>query len=169
MILKLIGLFLISVTGGLAGINASLRLKSRTEFLEKYISLLSETKTRIRLSACDIRELFKNDSGYEPLDFMTAEFTRNIKNKSNAKISWERAVNSAFRKYRLSKADKELISDFGTDFGKRDIDGEISHIDLNIALIEDRLEKARTELTQKGKLYRTLGIFGGITVSLIIL
>ena len=42
MILKLIGLFLISVTGGLAGINASLRLKSRTEFLEKYISLLSE-------------------------------------------------------------------------------------------------------------------------------
>ena len=79
---------------------------------------MSETKTRIRLSACDIRELFKNDSGYEPLDFMTAEFTRNIKNKSNVKISWERAVNSAFRKYRLSKADKELISDFGTDFGK---------------------------------------------------
>lgn len=34
MILKLIGLFLISVTGGLVGINASLRLKSRTEFLE---------------------------------------------------------------------------------------------------------------------------------------
>lgn len=58
MILKLIGLFLISVTGGLAGINASLRLKSRTEFLEKYISL-SETKTRIRLSACDIRELLR--------------------------------------------------------------------------------------------------------------
>ena len=164
MILKLIGLFLISVTGGLVGINASLRLKSRTEFLEKYITLLNETKTRIRLSACDIRELFKNDSGYEPLDFMTAEFTRNIKNKSNVKISWERAVNSAFRKYRLSKADKELISDFGTD-----IDGEISHIDLNITLAEDRLEKARTELTQKGKLYRTLGIFGGITVSLIIL
>lgn len=46
MILKLIGLFLISVTGGLAGINASLRLKSRTEFLEKYISLLSETKNK---------------------------------------------------------------------------------------------------------------------------
>ena len=160
MIFKLIGLFLISVTGGLAGINASLRLKSRTEFLEKYISLLSETKTRIRLSACDIRELFKNDSGYEPLDFMTAEFIRNIKNKSHVKIAWERAVNSAFRQYRLS---------FGTDFGQRDIDGEISHIDLNIALIEDRLEKARTELTQKGKLYRTLGIFGGITVSLIIL
>ena len=36
MIFKLIGLFLISVTGGLVGINASLRLKSRTEFLEKY-------------------------------------------------------------------------------------------------------------------------------------
>ena len=34
MIFKLIGLFLISVTGGLVGINASLRLKSRTEFLE---------------------------------------------------------------------------------------------------------------------------------------
>ena len=63
MIFKLIGLLLISVTGRLARIIASLRLKSRTEFLEKYISLLSETKTRIRLSACDIRELFKNDSG----------------------------------------------------------------------------------------------------------
>lgn len=169
MILKLIGLFLISVMGGLVGINASLRLKSRTEFLEKYITLLNETKTRIRLSACDIRELFKNDSGYEPLDFMTAEFTRNIKNKSNAKNSWKCAVDSAFKKYKLSKADRELISDFGTDFGQSDIDGEINHIDLNITLAEDRLEKARTELTQKGKLYRTLGIFGGITVSLIIL
>lgn len=169
MMLKLIGLCLISVTGGLVGINASLRLKSRTELLEKYIALLNETKTRIRLSACDIRELFKNDLCYEPLDFMTAEFTRNIKNKFNAKLSWERAVNSAFKKYRLSKADKELIADFGADFGQSDIDGELSHIDLHIALAEDRLEKARTELIQKGKLYRTLGIFGGITVSLIIL
>lgn len=169
MILKLIGLFLISVTGGLIGINASLKLKARADFLEKYITLMNETKTRIRLSACDIRELFKSASGYEPLDFMTAEFTRNIKQKSSAKIAWEKAVTSAFKRYRLSKIDKDLIAEFGAEFGQSDIDGEINHIDLHIALVEDRLEKARTELVQKGKLYRTLGIFGGITVSLIIL
>lgn len=169
MILKLIGLFLISVTGGLVGIKASLLLKSRVEFLEKYITLMYETKTRIRLSACDIRELFKNDSGFEPINFLTSEFTRNIKKDSTAKIAWETAVASAFKKYKLPKIDIELISEFGTDFGQNDIDGEINHIDLHIALVEDRLEKARTELSQKGKLYRTLGIFGGITISLIIL
>lgn len=167
--LKLIGLFLISVTGGLVGIKASLQLKSRVDFLEKYITLMHETKTRIRLSACDIRELFKNDSSFEPIDFLTAEFTRNLKKNSTAKIAWETAVDSAFKKYRLSKTDKELISEFGADFGQNDIDGEINHIDLHIALVENRLEKARAELSQKGKLYRTLGIFGGITVSLIIL
>lgn len=169
MILKLIGLFLISATGGLIGINASLRLKTRTEFLEKYIGLMNETKTRIRLSACDIRELFKSDLGYEPLDLMTAEFTRSIKNKSNAKNAWEKAVAYTFRRYRLSKADKALILEFGAEFGQSDIDGEINHIDLHLALVEDRLEKARLELMQKGKLYRTLGIFGGLTVSLIII
>lgn len=169
MILKLIGLCLISVTGGLVGINASLKLKSRAELLERYITLMNETKTRIRLSACDIRELFKSDSGYEPLDFMTAEFTHNIKQKLTAKSSWKMAVNSAFKKYKLSKIDKELIEEFGTDFGQSDIDGEITHINLHIALAEDRLEQARTELIQKGKLYRTLGIFGGITISLMII
>ncbi len=168
MMLKLIGLFLISVAGGLVGINASLRLKSRVEFLEKYITLMNETKTRIRLSACDIRELFKNDSGFEAIDFMTAEFTRNIRRNSTAKDAWEKAVNSTFKRYRLSKADKDLIAEFGTEFGQNDIDGEINHIDLHIALTEDRLEQARAELLQKGRLYRTLGIFGGITVSLII-
>lgn len=169
MILKLIGLFLISVAGSLVGINASLRLKLRVDFLEKYIALMYETKTRIRLSACDIRELFKSDSGFEPIDFLTSEFTRNIKKKSTAKNAWKTAVDSSFKRYRISKIDKDLISEFGTDFGQNDIDGEINHINLHIALLEDRLKKARTELAQKGKLYRTLGIFGGITISLIML
>ena len=51
MIFKLIGLFLISVTGGLAGINASLRLKSRTEFLEKYMTNFA-SRIPVCISAC---------------------------------------------------------------------------------------------------------------------
>lgn len=169
MILKLLGLFLISSVGALIGVQASLKLKKRVQFLEKYITLMKETKTRIRLSACDIRELFKSNTGFAPLDDMTTNFTLYVKKGDTVKNAWHKAVSTSYKSHNISRADTELIAEFGAEFGQSDIDGEINHIDMHTALIEDRLIQARSELSQKGKLYRTLGLFAGITVSLIIL
>ncbi len=169
MILKLLGLFLISFAGAMLGFGASLRLKSRVQFLEKYITLLKETRTRIRLSACDIRELFKGNTGCKPLDIMTADFTDRVKDGESVKDAWLAAVGDSCDNHGAPRLDRELIAEFGKEFGQSDIDGEINHIDIHISLVEDRLDQARFELTQKGRLYRTLGLFGGITVSLIIL
>lgn len=169
MILKLLGLFLISSVGAMLGVSASLKLKNRVMFLEKYITLMKETRTRIRLSACDIRELFKSNTGFSPLDSMTADFTRRIRSGEAVKSAWQKAVCASYKSHGISRADIELITEFGTELGQSDIDGEINHIDMHTALIQDRLTQARSELSQKGKLYRTLGLFAGITVSLIIL
>lgn len=169
MILKLLGLLLISSVGAMLGLSASIKLKTRVQFLERYITLLKETKTRIRLSACDIRELFKGNTGYEPLDTMTDNFTDRVKGGERVKDAWLAAVSDSCADRGISRIDRELIAEFGIEFGQSDIDGEINHIDMHISLVEDRLVQARSELTQKGKLYRTLGLFGGITVSLIIL
>lgn len=169
MILKLLGLLLISSVGAMIGIRASMQLKFRVQFLEKYITLMKETKTRIRLSACDIRKLFKSNTGFAPLDEMTSEFTQHMLKGETAKGAWSEAVYSSYKGHAVPRVDKELISEFGNELGQSDIDGEINHIDMHISLVDDRLAEARSELLQKGKLYRTLGLFAGITISIIIL
>lgn len=169
MILKLLGLLLISSVGAMLGISASLKLKFRVQLLEKYITLMKETKTKIRISACDIRELFKSNMDFAPLDKMTSDFTRYIKNGKSVKNAWIDAVDNIYKNHSITKTDRDLLSEFGTEFGQNDVDGEINHIDMHISLVEDRLTQARSEFSQKGKLYRTLGLFAGITVSLMIL
>lgn len=164
--LKIIGAFFVIITGIMLGFSASAKLSRRVQFLEGYISALKEASIRIRYTACDITELFRCD-GSGAVDIMLRLFTQKVKSGKSAKNAWTSAVNTLSDKKQLAKEDKTLIEEFGTTFGTSDVDGELTHIQAHITLLSDRLEKARTEQTEKSKLYKILGLFGGVTLAVI--
>ena len=47
--------------------------------------------------------------------------------------------------------------------------GQLEHIALYRALLEPRLEQARADAAQKSRVLVALGLFGGITLSLLLL
>lgn len=65
--------------------------------------------------------------------------------------------------------DVELYLGFVRGLGVSDTQGQLEHIALYRALLEPRLEQARADAAQKSRVLVALGLFGGITLSLLLL
>jgi len=65
--------------------------------------------------------------------------------------------------------DRKLFSEFIDGFGVSDTESQLNHITLYTEIFEEHLENAREENRKKRKLFVFLGLFAGITLSLILL
>lgn len=59
--------------------------------------------------------------------------------------------------------------EFGEGLGVSDVEGQIAHCTLYAEKLEFLLRQARTEQTQKSKLYVTLGISAGAVLGLLVM
>ena len=57
---------------------------------------------------------------------------------------------------------------FGEKLGKTDLEGQLSHIELYRALFQKQIKEAEDDAQKKSRLYRTLGIFGGVSAAILI-
>ena len=67
-----------------------------------------------------------------------------------------------------NNSDKELLLGFGEKLGKTDLEGQLSHIELYRALFQKQIKEAEDDAQKKSRLYRTLGIFGGVSAAILI-
>ena len=58
---------------------------------------------------------------------------------------------------------------FGKLLGKMDIRGQVSQIELTQKLIENQIQKAEIDKSKNSKLYKTMGIVCGMTISIILI
>lgn len=65
--------------------------------------------------------------------------------------------------------DQALYSEFVTGLGATDTQGQEQHMELCTALLEHNLEEARENRLTRSKLFVALGLFGGITLCLVLL
>ena len=70
--------------------------------------------------------------------------------------------------YELENTDMQLLTDFGERLGTTDADGQLAHIAHYREIFAARLDDARQEAAQKAKLYKTLGLFGGVSAALLL-
>ena len=79
------------------------------------------------------------------------------------------ALERAGRALLQEPGDVELYLGFVRGLGVSDTQGQLEHIALYRALLEPRLEQARADAAQKSRVLVALGLFGGITLSLLLL
>ncbi len=167
-ILKYIDLILIVVVSSYIGISKSKKFSKRVLELKNLKNSLNIFKTKIEFTYEPIREIFLEISKivYDDKENIFKIFCDN-KNVENITVSWNESVQSL--NSNLSFEDKEIISMLGKMLGKTDKSGQISEIELVSNFLDKQINDAEEMKTKNEKLYKTLGVLGGLTIAIILI
>lgn len=161
--IKYIGLLFVVLTFFGIGYYLSIRLKHRYDFLNSFKEFLSILKIKMIYNADEIFTLIKSSSP----DCLKEIFTKPVKDSFSE--YWRDCIEKIPKFYALKQEDYKLLIEFGTLLGTTDIEGQINHIDLYSRMLDSNINNSESELKQKSKLYKLLGLFSGLTVALLLI
>ncbi len=168
MLFRIIAAIMFSVAGAVAGISFSERLKNELELCRNIREMLLTSAVIIRCRADDVYKIgaeLRHDKSLEKLTFLQ-KLPENYNPEGNFREIWTDAVNS---QKNLPEDAKRILCEFGTTLGQSDIEGQLVSIG---ALGENAeiLEKKYSEMySQKGRLYRSVGMLFGVMVGILII
>ena len=164
LVIKLIGCLLIASSGFFTGCVLTQRLKNRRDFYDKFCVFISLLQTQIRYNSADIFSLVILSAKGSGLEIFEAP-------EINLPFTsfWENSLNTIPKKYGLNNSDKELLYEFGSALGTTDIEGQLKHLGLYGEIFQNTLSECENALKDKSRIYRALGLFGGISTAIIIL
>lgn len=155
------------LTGAMLGYAMSDRLKMQVEFFEELSCFAVGLKIRIRFTSDTLAQLIEATGGFTEISSLLNISLTQLQNGESFHMAWKAASEKTALQYHLPEEDKRLLIQFGDGLGVSDTDGQISHLELYIHLIEERLEKIKKEAERKGKVYRLLGILGGMAAAVL--
>lgn len=168
MFLRIVSAVIFSVAGGFAGISFSEHLKSNLELCHKIQEMFLNSKIIIRCRADDVYAIateFKNNKSFEKLTFLN-ELPEKYSPEEDFHEMWSSAVES---QKSIPDDIKKILFDFGAVLGQSDIEGQLASIDA-ISENAEVLEKKYSEMySQKGKLYRSVGLLFGVMIGILII
>ena len=164
MLLKIVGSALIISSAFLIGNSKSRKLYKRHDFLKSFIVFLNSLSTAIRYETMDIFLTISSCIRDENLSYISIK-----ENTQPFDKQWQKQILSLPSSLSLKKSDIELLIEFGNELGKTDIEGQLKHIDLYKTLFNKELISAEEEILNKSKLYKIMGLFVGISTTLMII
>ena len=168
--LRLAAVTAIILSGALTGLCASQRLTARVSFFGGFLAFLVRLQAQIRFNAEDLSRLLVTDEANAAVAAFLKECRETAQTENrNIMQAWSQAVDHIPKTTGITNDDRKLLKDFSAALGTTDVDGQVAHCELYKTLAGTRLEQAREEKAKKGKLYRMLGAFSGVCVSLLIL
>ncbi len=165
---KIILLISIMVASTLLGILFSKKYSNREKELKEMKSALNIFATKIKFT-------------YEPIPNVFLEIANKIEGnvgqifarasnrmkEENAGDAWANAFTDVPNN--LTKEDITILSNLGRLLGQTDVEGQISEIEVVVQFLDTQLEQAKQEKIRNEKMYRTLGIVGGLTIAIILI
>lgn len=165
LVLKLIGGALLILSTFSVGYYKSKCLYNRRDFLKSFLVFISVLSTNIRYNSDDIFTVINISAENSNLFFLKIN---DDYNKTFCEI-WNEIVLNVPRQCSLKKSDKELLLEFGSQLGKTDVDGQLKHLELYKSIFEKQFSDSQEEISQKSKLYKTMGFFVGATATLMMI
>lgn len=143
------------------GLSRARELSRREEALLDFKKLLQFFKTGIGYAARPLAELIS--------EAQDSRFCKEAAKNAAALAEPKAALKSAGEKILRDNADIELFRVFVQGLGESDTHSQLEHIAMCAELLESNLSHAAEEKTKKSQLYVCLGLFGGITLCLVLL
>ena len=163
--LKILLSFVLIACASLLGNTFSIRLINRRKTLTSIVNAITKVKTLICFGSLDTKRVVAESFCTEDFPLMDAA---EIDGDKPYDTAFETSVDRISHRFSLTKADKELLSQFGSQLGTTDVTGQIAHAELYTELFNERLLKAKEEENEKSRLYRVLGFSLGCALSLIV-
>lgn len=138
-----------------AGLYLSSKLDKRVKALEEIILKTDEIQTMIRCQSAEPKEILAAAAADSVLQCCSYA-------DGNVNISEDEL-------YMLDKRDMAIIRELLNGLGKTDTDGQISMLEMNKKLLQNRLEQAREEYSKKGRMYRNVGVLVGIGAAVMLI
>lgn len=164
--LKIIGCLIIVSVSTFAGFIKSYSLYRRRDLLKSFSVFINSLATHIRYDSSDIFTLVRASAEGE-----IADLINNSLKETNEPFSlcWQNFINSIPKSYSLTDGDRQTLSAFGEKLGVTDVEGQLSHLELYAKLVSKQLNEAEEDITNKSKLYKTIGFFIGTSAALMLI
>ena len=163
--IRIIASAAIVMGGGYIGLLFSSRLATRVAQIEQFICALTQIEFNISFLKMPItKALFAASSSNEgTVGRIFAEVAEQIKALNiSPSVAFERAVLKNRDCLCVLKEDMEIISEFAKNLGRGDVDSEVNNIRAACAKLKLAKERAVGDLEGRGKLWRGMGMLGGM-------
>lgn len=168
LIIKIFIYTFIFLTTSAIGMLKSKKYIDRVDELKEMKAAISVFKTKLKYTYEPIPEIFNEIS--ESFNSVIGKIFKiaslNMQN-INAGTAWNMAIDLGT--LNINSEDKSILKNLGKLLGETDLNGQISQIELTENFLEEQIKKAERERQKNEKLYRTLGMTGGLAIVIILL
>lgn len=170
--MKLFGLGLIVVAGMLTGQLCFMQLESRYRDLESIRTGLRALVTEIDYSRKPLpvawRELAGIHEGAVAKVFDLAADLFGSEGAATAGQAWVRSVRRCSEEMSLTAEDLRILLTLGPTLGASGGADQIRHLQAADERLAGQMDEARDDSRRRGKLFRSLGLLGGIMIAVVL-
>ncbi len=150
------------------GTLISKKYSSRVQELKKMKNALNICKTKMKFTYQPIPEIFEDiaNSTDGNVKRIFEEACKQIQ-ETSAGEAWKQAIQNMESNF--TREDKEILKSFSKLLGKTSIEGQLSEIELTSEFLDTQIRKAELERNKNEKLYKTLGLVGGLGLVIILM
>lgn len=159
--MKALGGLLVILSGLFLGLWAAAGLRRREEALLDLKRTIQAFRTGVSFAARPLPELV--------METKDSRFCRAAAENRLCPQDPRGALEQAGERILHDPEDLALYRSFVRGLGETDTQGQLEHFQLCEALLEGRLAEAGKAREQKTRLYICLGLFGGVTLCLVLL
>ena len=166
--MKLLGMLLLTLSGGGIGWFRAAALQRRATSLSAVYRLIVWLSTRLRYTAAPAGQLLKQAASGE---FSRLSLLQELDGQKTTPFpeAWRNAVAASEKENRFTPEDSRLLLEFGEGLGTTDLLGQEAHGEMYAALFRERWESADAEARAKGRMEMVLWLSGAAALSLLLI
>ncbi len=171
--MKLVGAALIIFTAYLMGCQVCALYQRRVRYLEEIIMGLELFRAEVNYGLTPLPQAFQNigKKFKNPVGSLFVDFSLSLLQGKglSALECWRAVLEKRSSELALKDEQMEILERLGSTWGQGDKDGQRKQISLIQELLKHALEGARNERQKNDKLWKYLGLLGGVTVVLFLI
>lgn len=169
---RIVGCILVVAAGAGMGFSGSMRLSEQIRILEKLLQMVICLKGEIRCGNASLPDAFYGAAGrmngkYREFLISAADRMKAGTGEKLSQICRECAEN-ALKKSCLTHGEKDAFFSIGKYLGYLDREMQLRQLSLYEKNLEVEIGNLKKEASGKKKLYRGLGVFGGLLLAVLL-
>lgn len=171
--LKILGSLLVlccSAGLGMAGASDLKRHCMELRLLKQAVYML---RGEIKYSRAPLSEAFGilGDRLPSPLAEFFVGLEKELGRRDGRDLSriWQEEITRSLKKSSLRREEKEKLKRLGQGLGYLDLEMQLSTLELYLEQLEGDIQRAEEEIQSKQRLYRSLGVAGGIFLVILLI
>ncbi|AGB40508.1 stage III sporulation protein AB [Halobacteroides halobius DSM 5150] len=168
--MKLVGTILIIISSTGLGFVVARQFILRSKQLKQIKLALELLQTEISYGITPLPQAFEKIASEldAPVDNFFVEAREGLKAGQTAKDAWQQAVKKVISQTALGQTEEDVLLDFGCNLGQSTSDDQLRYLNLAQDHINNLHQEAITDQKEKVKLWRYLGVLGGLFIVILI-